>query len=89
LNKSKYELEPVIERGDNFNARRDHKLNHVDLVWPCGYFNMYQFYEATTYMYPGLASTFIGKIGHHLCQETDCEALFSMTGYTLEARRLH
>jgi hypothetical protein len=39
-NNPKYELGPVIERGDNFYARGAHKLNHTDFVWPCGYFDI-------------------------------------------------
>ena len=67
----------------------DKKLNHADFILPCGYFDICQFYEATRFLYPGLANTFLGKLGHHSCQEADCETLFSMSGYKSEARRLN
>lgn len=53
-----------------------------------GYFDLCQFYEDTKFLYPGLAYTFLGKIGHHSCQEADCETLFSMSGYKSDPRRL-
>ena len=84
-----YELGPVNERGDDFHVCRDKKLNHADFILPCGYFDICQFYEATRFLYPGLANTFLGKLGHHSCQEADCETLFSMSGYKSEARRLN
>lgn len=84
-----YELGPVIERGDDFHVCGPNKLNHADFILPCGYFDICQFYEATRFLYPGLANTFLGKLGHHSCQEADCETLFSMSGYKSEGRRLN
>ena len=58
-------------------------------MWECGYFDICQFFEATKFLYPGLANAFLGKIAHHSCQEADCETLFSMSEYKSEARRLN
>ena len=74
-----YELGPVIERGDDFYVSGCTKINHADFIRPCGYLDLCQFYEATRFLYPGLANTFLGKLGHHSCQEADCETLFSLS----------
>ena len=82
-----YELGPVTEAGDDFYVCGTFKLNHANFVDAKGYFDICQFYNSTKFMYPGIANTFLGKLGHHSCQEADCETLFSMSGYKSEARR--
>ena len=84
-----YELGPVLERGDDFYVCGDTRLNHADYVDRKGNHDILQFYEATKHLYPGLAYLFLGKIGHHSCQEADCETLFSMSGYKSDPRRLN
>ena len=83
-----YELGPVLEKGDDFYVCGSTRLNHADYMDGKGYFDICQFYEDTKFLYPGLANTFLGKLGHHSCQEADCETLFSMSGYKSDPRRL-
>lgn len=83
-----YELGPVLEKGDDFYVSGNTRLNHANYMDRKGYFDLCQFYEDTKFLYPGLAYTFLGKIGHHSCQEADCETLFSMSGYKSDPRRL-
>ena len=65
-------------------------MNHADYVDRKAYFDILQFYEATKNLYPGLACTFLGKIGHHSCQEAGREALLACLGmYKSAPRRLN
>lgn len=57
-----YELGPVLQRGDDFYVCGDTRLNHADYVDEKGYFDICQFYEATKFLYPGMANTFLGKL---------------------------
>ena len=40
------------------------------------------------YLYSHLVY-FLGKLGRHLCQDANCETIFSMSGYKLGSRRLN
>ena len=84
-----YELGPVLERGDDFYVCGDTRLNHADYIDKKGYFDILQFYEETKHLYPDLVYLCLGKLGHHSCQEADCETLFSMSGYKSDPRRLN
>ena len=84
-----YELGPVHEKGDDFYVRGDTRLNHANYMDRKGYFEIFQFYEETKFIYSGSANTFLGKLGHRSCQEADCETLFSMSGYKSDPRRLN
>ena len=84
-----YELGPVLERGDDFYVCGNTRLNHADYIDQKGHFHILQFYEGTKHLYPGLAYLCLGKLGHHSCQEADCDTLFSMSGYKSDARRLN
>ena len=66
-----YELGPVLEKGDDVYVCGNTRLNHTDYIDQKGNFDILQFYEATNHLYPGLAHLFLGKLGHHLCQEAD------------------
>ena len=79
---------PVLKKGDHFYVCGSTILNHADYMDRKGSFDICQFYENTKFLYPGLANTFLGKLGHHSYQEADCETLFSIFGYKSDPRRL-
>ena len=65
------------------------KLNHVDFIWPCGYFDICQFFDTSKTIYPGMVNVVNGKMAYHITVEVDCESLLSMSGYKSEPQRLN
>ena len=71
-----YELGPVLKRGDNCCVCGNTRLNHADYMDRKGYFDICQFFEDKVSL-SKISTYFLGKLGHYLCQEADCETILA------------
>ena len=87
-----YVLGPVLEKGGDFYVCDDTRLIHANykyglkgIFW---YLSVLLMKKQSLCTQAYVANILLGKLGHHLFKEADCETLFSVSGYKLDPRRL-